>query len=1158
MQIIAFIFALLLGAAPVFAGPDDFVGDTIIFGGTSVEIPPNVLILLDSSTSMKERLPYDPQQVYPDQAECGSNGKLPCEKNKVYRCNKAHWNPITQECEVPSGNEKWNDQSATFNAMGTNCQDGEASLGSDGYWLANKILGNKECKPPIGNQDQFNYFTGNYINYLKTSKKKIDVAREIIGDLAVKTDGINIGLMRLDNQQGGKLVAEIEMLTTQQKRVDFNTAMKSIAADGDSPLAKAFHQASRYYAGEGGYASPIKETCQRNYVILISDGLPNKDLTVPPAGVCPPQGCTPTALAAACETDPMRLAQQKYLLDQGKSIDSLDHMAAGQSYLEDLVGYLYRRDHRPDMAGEQNVQTYVVGYGLKGGNSCAVPLLDKAARAGSGDRMKKAFLAMDDNDLAAHLERIFDLIREHKTSFSMPVAPPSPQNAHASGNRIYLGLFKPQTGGFWPGNLKKYAIDEKGVIRDAENAVAVHEGGLFRHNSRSFWSTSNDGGEVTQGGAGAVLLARDLTNDPRKIFTYLGETPHLSDAGNRFATTNAALGAAQLGVAAAERNKLIRFVHGFDAYDDNGNGSINDKRPWILGDILHSSPVVVRYNKFSAAQEGDPSLNKSLIFVGANDGQLHAFRDADGTEAWSFIPPVLLPDLQYLRDGNHTYYVDMSPATFVFDANRDGVIEKAKGDRVILMFGLRRGGGKDRLLSNQVRGAYYALDVSDPEQPELLWSITRDAPGFAELGETWSPPSLARMKAQEGGVTKDLLVAVFGAGYDNNEDLRFGNTQGFPKTTDTTKTTLAKNDAGVVTSQADGAQHHPRGRGIFAVKVGEFAGGAFTPAQSLSLIWSVTAGQAGMDKMTYSFPAEVAALDISHNGYVDRFYALDTGGQLWRIDARDAVPSKWKVERIFEANGGAISQKGRKFFYRPSVTVERNGQAMIFIGSGDREHPLNEAVTDRFYAVKDPRDRAKSQPAWDGTALKESDLVDVTENILQEDVLSAGMQAELGVSTIDEAIAKIIKNLRERDGWFIRLDQRPGEKALASPLVFNKVAYFTTFTPLVQEADPCRPGNLGVARVYVVDYLTGEAVRNYDPSNDDQVTDNNARAQTYDGKVLRRSDRERTLGSGIPSGVGVVVPDTGSPSLYIGCDGGICAEDAGAGSRVHSIYWLQR
>ena len=66
-------------------------------------------------------------------------------------------------------------------------------------------------------------------------------------------------------------------------------------------------------------------------------------------------------------------------------------------------------------------------------------------------------------------------------------------------------------------------------------------------------------------------------------------------------------------------------------------------RDWIMGDVLHSRPVVFNYTQYGPSEEntcapassGDP-YNSSVIFVGANDGMLHAFRDCDGKELWGF------------------------------------------------------------------------------------------------------------------------------------------------------------------------------------------------------------------------------------------------------------------------------------------------------------------------------------------------------------------------------------------------------------------------------------------------------------------------------------------------------------------------------------------
>ncbi|WP_429886508.1 pilus assembly protein [Geoalkalibacter halelectricus] len=1130
---------LLLTFQSAWAGPDDYLCDTAIFGAGGQGFAPNVLIIVDTSGSMRDKMPVQPYNAnitYPQSNTCGASGNQPCVPDEIY------------ECDSPDLNCKLKKAHATY-PLTDSCGPGNDELWNFGIWPTNEyeINNNRnDCIFTGGDgrrrrSGSWNYYvTGNWANYRAqvVDETKIQIAKRVVKDVVAANPGVRFGLMRFNFENGGRFAtsgtytAYVDDLNEiwqggTTKRTKFYEAVDNLTAEGWTPLAETLFEARAYFRGlpsvfnSGTYTSPMQAHCQNNYIILVSDGMSTRDDDPVLRTICDNGDCTGSG-------------------------PTKQYNWRGTDHLIDVAWELYNTDMFPHWPGKQNVTTYMVGFGLEGAVAEAVELLDAAMHEGTGGRHSLAFLANDPDGFSAALTAIIDEIREVHTSFATPVAPASPQNRYASGEHIYLSLFQPIGNGRWRGNLKKFGLAADGRILDSLGLEATRPDGRFKDSATSYWSVFSDGAEVDKGGAGALLANRNLINNPRNIYTNLGPA-QLTHGDNRFALGNAALTRQMLGVGSdSERDLLMRFVQGFDAYDDNANGNTGENRDWILGDILHSSPAVVHY-----------SANQSVIFVGANDGQLRAFNDGDGQELWSFIPDILLPDLKYLRDGHHTYFVDMTPTVFVLDKNQNGVIEADAGDRVILLFGLRRGGGKDRLLSPQVRGGYYALDVSNPAQPEFLWKITSATPGFAELGESWSNPTLARMRVEVDGVVKDKLVAVFGAGYDNNEDRRFGNTQSFPPANDATDTTLPTLDAGQVTSPGGGAQHNPRGRGIYAVKVGEFSGATFERTTSPRKIWGYTV--ADNAAMTFSIPSEVAALDLSHNGYVDRFYVGDTGGRVWRIDARAALPADWGVELIFDANGGQLVEKGRKFFQRPSVTVERNRQPMIFIGSGDRSHPLNEAVVDRLYAIKDPLDRPASKPAWDATPLTEAALVDVTDNVLQADSLSDEARTRLGVTSLEEAIAKTLEQLREQDGWYIRLDLRDGEKILASPLVFNKVAYFTTYTPgILISDDPCQTGNLGVARLYAVDYLSGEAVRNYDLTNDGQDTAENLRAQTRDGKVLRRSDRERTLGSGIPSGIVVMVPEVGEPRLLIGCDGGICVDNAGAGGRVQPLYWLQR
>ncbi len=207
---------------------------------------------------------------------------------------------------------------------------------------------------------------------------------------------------------------------------------------------------------------------------------------------------------------------------------------------------------------------------------------------------------------------------------------------------------------------------------------------------------------------------------------------------------------------------------------------------------------------------------------------------------------------------------------------------------------------------------------------------------------------------------------------------------------------------------------------------------------------------------------------------------------------------------------------------------------------------MNRAVTDRMYEVID-----KGQTS----AVTEAQLVDVTEDQLQ--------------TTTDPtlpAFQDLLANLAAANdpsntgyyGWYIRLDQNSGEKVLAGATVYNKVVYFSTYAPnTAVVTDPCQVGNLGTARIYVLDYQNGSAVMNFDTNNDSQYTtyktNSYATPASAGGNVLLRSDRVERIGAGIPSGV-VVTGD----KVLIGCGGGICTTSTNPGGQILPVFWRQR
>ncbi len=102
--------------------------------------------------------------------------------------------------------------------------------------------------------------------------------------------------------------------------------------------------------------------------------------------------------------------------------------------------------------------------------------------------------------------------------------------------------------------------------------------------------------------------------------------------------------------------------------------------------------------------------------------------------------------------------------------------------------------------------------------------------------------------------------------------------------------------------------------------------------------------------MDYSIPAEVKVIDFDGDGFADRMYAADMGGQVWRFDVFNGQSAANLV------NGGVIAQLGaapsatpavadtRRFYYSPDVALVSTKDyhfVHVGIGSGHRAHPLS-------------------------------------------------------------------------------------------------------------------------------------------------------------------------------------------------------------------------
>jgi Tfp pilus tip-associated adhesin PilY1 len=506
-----------------------------------------------------------------------------------------------------------------------------------------------------------------------------------------------------------------------------------------------------------------------------------------------------------------------------------------------------------------------------------------------------------------------------------------------------------------------------------------------------------------------------------------------------------------------------------------------------------------------------------------------------------------------IEGSSHMEYVDSSPKIYFHDVDKDNLVDSIDGDKVILVCGERRGGSN-----------YFALDVTVPDAPKYMYRIgsgndntiiSYDArslnfvvnnrmgdltttmyadylAGYTTAPFVWGEIvsaittdaqtgilELANVKRHAGGSFQDgeTLTLSDGAGSWDNAAVVVGNEPLLPDVIipelgeswaepqfGLVKTTNSDIDGTAVFFIGGGySENNTAGKAVVAVNV--FTGAVVRKFTRVDFYTTDTAHTTDTN-IDYSVASTVKVIDEDNNGFVDKVYVGDLGGQLWRIgqvtvdsDGITALSfpdcdeniNNWTGQLLFTAPTYVVDSVTyrRKFYFAPSVTFEHDYD-LVFIGTGDREDACNTNTgADRIYAVKD---------AHGSTTFTEADLVDVTD-------------PSAAAPNLDLTNADVDSNGQTDQGWYIRLvDQSAttvGEKVLAKSTVFYKTLYITTFTP---NNHPCLPG--GEGKVYAVDYKTGAAVLFL--------------GSDIDGDGEADLTRNLSIGGGIPSKPVMVISKT--------------------------------
>jgi type IV pilus assembly protein PilY1 len=851
------------------------------------------------------------------------------------------------------------------------------------------------------------------------------------------------------------------------------------------------------------YVSPIIDACQKNFIIVISNG-PASDnsssLSKAQQLLSGIQGSAPTQINIAAPNDGME-----------------------NNWTDEYARYMATGDCNA-MPGVQRVITYTieVNPGTNKTDLAMTALMQSTATSGKGRyfAVSAGSGGTDGTQLAAALQSIFTEIQAVNSVFASTTLPVSVNVRGTNANQVYMGIFRPDSAFAprWFGNMKLYKVGVDTTVsppdlyladasvppkkaESADTGFIIPDARSFWTHSSSFWSFRGtyddtdigresdlpDGPYVEKGGAAQQL--RDVAPSARRLFTCAGGCSSGAALSHLFDDANNAITAAALGAASAsERTQIIKWTRGEDLDDENKNGSNTDARASIHGDVLHSRPAVVNYNR-----SGSNDDNDVFVFYGANDGVLHAieggFDSGAGRESWGFVAPEHFSKLKRLRENTpligpgykKPYFFDGGITVYTHDVNRDGKLVAADGDQVLLFVTMRRGGR-----------SLYAFDVSDPVNPKFLWK--KGCPnetgnsgcdsGYEGLGQTWSDPTVTFLRA----FTKPVIV--MGMGYDAPvEDVAPCLTTSSSATAVGTlvDADVTYNLDGTCTISGGTAQtiNRSMGRGVLVID-------ALTGAV-LASIGSEPGATLTVSGMDYAIAGEVVALNRDRDtgrtvvgteniigGYADRLYAGDTGGNIWRVDVSDPDASKWTASRLAALGGSGVVP--RKFLHRVDVVYgsDANGKYdAVLIGSGDREHPFDMSVQNRFYMIKD-RAYLPTAPATALPTINEADLYDASADCLQECTGTA----------LGDAQAALLA----ASGWYF--DLHSGEKVVGAATTISGNVFFNTNQP---SSTACA-STLGIAREYEVNYIDATAVR--DLKVDGVLTDDDRSAEHAGGGLL--------------------------------------------------------
>ncbi|WGK89802.1 pilus assembly protein [Pseudomonas migulae] len=678
---------------------------------SAAAVAPNVMLLIDDSGSMNNIIwapGFDPTVSRPQIANCSSNSSC-----------------------LTGQNLDMDDTNIALSSLNR----GGCSNNGNWYGFYRGFLGLSsiclKLPDPVGNENT--RYTANYLSYLVTlangsnrdfttgtgaipNDYRISVAQDVSTNLVTSNRSLRIGLATFNPSVSGnsgpggfiaRAVSDLSpvsgSVTQAQADTNYNALISSInglSAIANTPLAETYYEITRYMRGMAPYynstpttyTSPIQYRCQKNYGVVITDGLPTFDRTFP----------TNDLLGGA------RLPNW-----DGNSANDGDNLSGdGEGdtlYLDDIAKFAFDIDMRTtgtDVGGKswnaadfpkQNMNTYTVGF------TAANQMLSDAAGYGQG----KYYQATDSAGLNTALSSALSDITSKAGSGGSGTTSSAIVGV---GSAYYQTSYDPKD---WRGTIKSYGFTATGSV----NTSAV------------LWTTDT---AIVPGATAPIYQSWNNVSNAPVTLAFANFAPAQQTALNQGLPT---------GITGSD---LVEWSKG-----TNKTGL--KVRSVLLGDIINSPLVLASptektasdlvsdtsYSTYLATKSSN--MNTSLV-VNANDGFVSVINSGNGARRYAYMPSSVLPSLRYIAD---TAYINGVSHKFLVDGQVGVFDAQLNSAWKTLALGGTGAGGK----------TFYALqlfDASAGNVTKALWEISAPATAntanvFNDLGYAYARPEVARL-----------------------------------------------------------------------------------------------------------------------------------------------------------------------------------------------------------------------------------------------------------------------------------------------------------------------------------------------------------------------------------------------------------------------------